>query len=134
MGFYKYLRQTFGDNYAKSVKDSTQILRRSSCVIAFYLTSDDITECEVVRIMTCLLRPDGHTCLQKYLQHLSTLGYQPMTLLNTIDYVRHVLTWANRTVPECSKGTCSLSSFRLYASDISTKVIPFRFLIEVIFQ
>jgi hypothetical protein len=124
LGFYKYLRLPFGVVHSNSVQDSNQILRRSACVIAFFLTDiDNIIKVEVICIMICLLSPNGHSCLHSYIQHLAALGYKPLTLHNTVEYVRHLLTWANRSLPQCSKPPCDLSSFRIFATEIASKVM-----------
>ena len=128
LGLYKHLRRTFVGIHAMSTKEAAQTMRRCSSCIAFCITdnksyNDVIKKAMVIGVMSALLQPEGHGLIYKYIEFLGKEGYTPSTLLHNVEYVRHMLTFAYRNIPECNKKRCNLTSLLAYLSELCSQVI-----------
>lgn len=129
LGLYTHLRRTFIGIHAMSTKEASQTVRRCSSCVAYCITDDNcryneaITKSMVIGVFCALLRPDGHGLIYKYIEYLGKKGYTPSTLLHNVEYTRHMLTFAHRNIPDCSRKNSNLTSLLAYLSELCSQVI-----------
>lgn len=118
-GFYKYLRKKVsGTEHTYSTKEAKQIVRNSSCFLAFTLIQGNVINWEtILQSFNNLTSGEGIKVLYRYTEWLSGQYYKPSTITHNIDYIKLAVEWVvnDHSVPY------SLS-FNAYARTLRSKV------------
>ena len=130
IGLYKYLRRNIGKTKFSSVKEANQVVKKTSCYIAYicHILFDGVVNEEIVVKVLCLtLKPSGHQHVYDYVEMLAKENTMPLTLSHQIDYIKKSLRWAQNCIRKCRKYT--FTSFKEYAADLVKQVLTYIFYI-----
>jgi len=94
-GLYKYLRSPISGTIIHSVVQAKQVVRNTSCFIAFILKGCKQLSWEgVLETFKLLTTDEGNNLFYHYTEYLSRSYYKPGTIVHNIDYIRLAMEWA----------------------------------------
>ena len=109
-----------------TANEARQTTKRCSSFIAYLITDNkneqQISKYMVIGALCAVLRPDGHSLVQNYLEYLGAIGYSPATILHNVEYIRHLASFAYRNMRECSRRSSNLPSLLSYLAELGCKV------------
>jgi hypothetical protein len=95
--FYKYLRKKVsGEEHTYSPNEAKQIVRNSSCFLAFVIKDkkDIVINWEnILQSFNHITSAAEMTVLYRYTEWLSGLCYKPSTITHNIDYIKLSVEW-----------------------------------------
>lgn len=105
LGFYKFLRNKSCGEYDHSPKYSRQVVKNSSCFMAYIANEMGylINKSSAIKIMRQVLEPMGKTALSVYCKSLGDRGYAPVTVAHNVEYIQKLFEWGTTNISQLSK-------------------------------
>lgn len=104
LGFYKFLRAKSCGEYDHSTKYSRQVVKNSSCFMAYIANEMEylLNKSSAIKIMRQVLEPMGKTALSVYCKFLGDRGYAPVTVAHNVEYIQKLFEWGTTNISQLS--------------------------------